>query len=56
MGFGLFDEVSDVIYKPLAVGSYTTAQLTDARKPTVTLNELSTIFTAQREVRFLRRS
>ena len=53
MGFGLFDEVSEVLAKPLAVGRYTAAQLTDAKKPTITLNELSTIFTAQREVRFL---
>ena len=54
MGFGLFDDVSaDVPAKPLAVGRYTAAQLTDAKKPTITLNELSTIFTAQKEVRFL---
>ncbi len=53
MGFGLFDEVSEAIYKPLVVGSCTTAKLTDAKKPTVTLNELNTIFNAQGEVRFL---
>lgn len=53
MGLGLFDEVSDVPAKPCAVGRYTAAQLTDAKKPTITLTELSTIFTAQKEVRLL---
>ena len=54
MGFDLFyaaDEVSDVKAKPLAVGRYAAVQLADAKKPTITLNELNTIFTAQKEVR-----
>lgn len=57
MGFGLFsaaDEVSDVMAKPLVVGRYTAAvQLADAKKPTITINELNTIFSSQNEVRYL---
>ena len=59
MGFCFFavDEVSDVKARPLSVERYYAVdQLADAKKPTVTLKELNTLFTAQKQVYKILRS